>query len=61
MFFFILMTFLCFRRTSTNLEKFQYGITKYELYPENEDYVEGLLHDINTMKIIDISELGDFN
>lgn len=44
------------RHNATTLEKFQYGISKHELYPKDDPLVERLLHDMATQKILHVSQ-----
>lgn len=47
---------MCCRHNATTLERFQYSISKHELYHKDDPLVDQLLHDMATQKILHVSE-----
>lgn len=49
--------FRCFcRKNSTTLEKFHLQISRLELYPDDSEYVDQLLHEVATKPILHVGE-----
>lgn len=61
LFLFVTFVLSVCRHNATTLEKFQYGISKHELYAKDDPLVDRLLHDMATQKILHVSKYHPAN